>query len=263
MMTTIGRRTRSVLAEAWLPAVLLLLWWALSTNSTSLYFPPLSDIVHQLYDVVTTRFGSDILPSLRNFALGLAIAMAAGIALGLLCGLIEALHRAFQPLLEFLRAIPGVAILPVALFMFGIGTSMKVAVIAFGAFWPILLNTVDGVRGVDTLIKDVARSYHLRRRERLFRVVLPAASPQILAGVRISVSLGVILIVASEYIASTEGIGYIELQSARQYQMSVMWAALLLLGIVGYAVNVAFRVVEARLLKWHRGLRGTLLEGNS
>ncbi|MFE7708831.1 ABC transporter permease [Streptomyces sp. NPDC057486] len=263
MMATIGRRTKSVLAETWLPAVLLLLWWALSANSTSLYFSPLSDIVHQLYDVVTTRFGSDILPSLRNFALGLAIATIAGIALGLLCGMIEALYRAFQPLLEFLRAIPGVAILPVALFMFGIGTSMKVAVIAFGAFWPILLNTVDGVRGVDTLIKDVARSYHLRRRDRLFRVVLPAASPQILAGVRISVSLGVILIVASEYIASTEGIGYIELQSARQYQMSVMWAALLLLGILGYVVNVAFRIVEARLLTWHRGLRGTLLEGNS
>jgi ABC-type nitrate/sulfonate/bicarbonate transport system permease component len=142
------------------------------------------------------------------------------------------------------------------LVIFGLGTSMKIAVIAFGALWPVLLNTVDGVRGVDRLILDVGRCYRIGGWHALSRIILPSASPQIIAGVRISVSLGVILIVASEYIASTEGIGYLELQSARQYQMGVMWATLLLLGVLGYLANVSFRLVENRLLRWHRGLRG-------
>ncbi|MCZ9880229.1 ABC transporter permease [Arthrobacter sp. B2a2-09] len=256
MRAVLGKST-ALLTEIWLPILTVVAWWTLSSKSTSLYFPPLSRIISKLGEVVTTRFASDILPSLQNLAAGLCISVILGVICGLALGLLPPLYTAFQPLLEFMRAIPGVALLPVALFMFGIGSDMKVAIIVFGAFWPVLMNTIDGIRGIDILVKDVSRSYNIRRRDHLTRIVLPAAAPQIIAGIRISVSLGVILIVASEYVASTEGIGYIELQSARQYYMDVMWAALLLLGVLGYLLNVLFRVVEHRLLRWHRGLRGT------
>ncbi len=256
-------RPQTLLIEIWLPILLFTVWWFASAGSTSIYFPPLERIIGGLGDLLTTRFASDIVPSLRNFGQGLAIAVVLGLLIGTVLGMVPRLYRALQPLLEFMRAIPGVAILPIALFMFGIGPSMKVAVIAFGAFWPILLNTIDGVRSVDGLVREVSRSYRIRLVDYIWRVVLPAASPQIISGLRISVSLGVILIVASEYIASTEGIGYIELQSARMFQMDVMWAALLLLGVLGYVANVLFRLIEHVVLRWHRGARGNVLGGNS
>lgn len=256
-MNKVLAKSGTILTEIWLPIAVFAAWWISSAGSTSLYFPPLPRIVTKLGEVLSTRFASDILPSLQNFGLGLGIAVIAGIAVGLALGTLPRVHNALKPLLEFMRAIPGVAILPVALFIFGIGSDMKVAIIVFGAFWPVLLNTIDGILGVDGLVKEVARSYTIRRADYIFRILLPAASPQIIAGVRISVSLGIILIVASEYIASTEGIGYLQLQSARLFQMDVMWAALLLLGVLGYVANVLFRFVEHRLLRWHRGVRGT------
>jgi ABC-type nitrate/sulfonate/bicarbonate transport system permease component len=255
-MRTVRRRLGPVLIEIWLPIAIIVVSWIVSARFNSLYFPPLSSIWSDMRQVLLHNFTSDIVPSLQNFAAGLALAVALGLGLGLALGLNDKLYQALQPLLEFMRAIPGVAILPVMLVIFGIGTNMKVAVIAFGALWPVLLNTIDGVRGVDRLILDVARGYRIRGWHALTRIVLPSASPQIIAGVRISVSLGVILIVASEYIASTEGIGYLELQSARQYQMGVMWATLLMLGVLGYLANASFRLFENRLLRWHRGLRG-------
>ncbi|MGO4807008.1 ABC transporter permease [Arthrobacter sp. 2MCAF15] len=250
-------KSGTVLTEIWLPIAVFAAWWIGSAGSTSLYFPPLPRIVAKLGEVLSTRFASDILPSLQNFGLGLGIAVLAGVAVGLALGTLPRVYNAVKPVLEFMRAIPGVAILPVALFIFGIGSDMKVAIIVFGAFWPVLLNTIDGILGVDGLVKEVARSYTIRPADYIFRILLPAASPQIIAGVRISVSLGIILIVASEYIASTEGIGYLQLQSARLFQMDVMWAALLLLGVLGYVANILFRFVEHSLLRWHRGVRGT------
>ncbi|WP_142061149.1 ABC transporter permease [Pseudarthrobacter sp. B4EP4b] len=256
-MNKVLTQSKTIAVEIWLPIGLFVLWWFATAGSTSLYFPPLPRIVAKLGEILSTRFASDILPSLQNFGLGLGIAILAGITLGLALGALPPVHEALKPVLEFMRAIPGVAILPVALFIFGIGSDMKVAIIVFGAFWPVLLNTIDGIRGVDGLVKEVSRSYKIRPVDYIFRILLPAASPQIIAGVRISVSLGIILIVASEYIASTEGIGYIQLQSARLFQMDVMWAALLLLGVLGYVANALFRLVEHGLLRWHRGVRGT------
>ena len=250
------RRTLTILAEIWLPILLVALWWFASASSTSIYFPSLQRILAALVEMLTERFGSDIVPSLQNLGAGLAIAIVAGMGIGVLLGLSPRLYGAFQPLLEFMRAIPGVAILPVMLVIFGIGSSMKIAVIAFGAFWPIMMNTVDGILGVDGMTREVSKAYKVRLFDHIFRVVLPAASPQVISGLRLSVSLSVILIVASEYIASTEGIGYLELMSARLFQMDTMWASLLLLGVLGYVANVLFRYVEHVVLRWHRGVRG-------
>ena len=252
-------RLRRFLLEVWLPIGLLVLWWFASDSSTSLFFPPLREILKTFRSMWLFRLvGTHVVPSLEHLAQGFLLACVTGIALGIVFGLSKGLYLVMLPLFEFARSTPGVAILPLALLAFGPGTSMKVFVIFFGAFWPVFLNTIDGVRGVDPLVNDTARAFNLTTRDRVFKVMLPAASPQILAGVRISVSLSVVLIVASEYLASTEGIGYIELQSARGYAITEMWSALLLLGVLGYAVNMIYRIAEHRLLAWHRGLRGTV-----
>jgi ABC-type nitrate/sulfonate/bicarbonate transport system permease component len=153
---------------------------------------------------------------------------------------------------EFLRAIPPPALLPIAIVVLGVGNSMKVALIAGGCVWPILLNTIDGVAGVDPVLRDTAGAYRVTRRDRLVHVVLPAASPQIFAGIRLAVSLALILMVISEMVAGTNGIGHFILESQRTFDIPQMWSGILLLGILGYALNGVTVLIERRVLRWHR-----------
>jgi ABC-type nitrate/sulfonate/bicarbonate transport system permease component len=136
-----------------------------------------------------------------------------------------------------------------------IGNVQKVSFIAFFCLFPILLNTIDGVRGIDPTLIETARSYGIGRLERIRRIVLPAASPQISAGMRTSLSLAVIMMVLAEYFSSTSGVGYVLLISKNTFEMGPMWAAILLIGLLGYLLNVLFLLVERRLLAWHRGWR--------
>jgi ABC-type nitrate/sulfonate/bicarbonate transport system permease component len=125
--------------------------------------------------------------------------------------------------------------------------------------WPVLLNTIDGVTGIDPTLRETARVYGVGGRDRLRRIVLPAASPQIFAGMRTSLSLALILMVISEMVASTNGIGFFVLQSQRSFAIPEMWSGILLLGLLGYALNLIFVVVERRVLAWHRGARASAL----
>ena len=136
--------------------------------------------------------------------------------------------------MQFLRAIPAPALLPFAILVLGVGNSMKIFIIAFVCLWPVLLNTIDGVAGVDPTLRETARVYRIGARDRILRVMLPAAAPQIFAGMRTSLSLALILMVISEMVASTNGIGYFVLQSQRSFAIPEMWSGILLLGLLGY-----------------------------
>ena len=246
-------RLGTLLLEAWLPVGLFAAWWFASANSVALYFPSLQTIL-EAFRVTWIGPGAagHLVPSLLNLAVGYVLATVIGVVVGTVLGLAGPLREAVSPILEFLRSIPGVALLPLGLLILGIGSEMKVALIMYGALWPILLNTVDGVRGIDSTVLDVARSYRLPLRLRIWRIVLPAASPQIITGMRTSLSIAITVIVFSEMIGSTEGIGYAILQAQRNFSIPEMWAGMLLLGIVGYLLNIAFRGVEHRVLRWHR-----------
>lgn len=254
------RRATNVLLELAVPAVLVAVWWLVSSGSTALYFPPLSTSLSSLWHVwLTADLRPDVVPSLEHFALGLLIAIAAGLAGGLVLGAVPGLADAVAPVLEFLRAIPGVALLPAALLLLGIGPAMQVSIIAYGTVWPILLNTADGVRSVDPVVRDVARSYRIGWADRLLRIVIPAASPQIVAGIRTALSIGITVIVFSEMVGSANGIGYEILQAQRGFRIPEMWAGMILLGILGYLLNLAFRAFERFVLRWHRGMRASTL----
>lgn len=238
------------------PIVIIAIWWFASANSTSLYFPSLSSILDSFKETwLFSRFGSDAVPSLIHLAEGFVVATVLGVVGGLVLGLMPVLADALAPVLEFLRALPGVALVPAALLFLGIGPTMQVAVIVSAAVWPILLNTIDGVRSVDPMVTDVARSYRIRWSDRLLRLVLPAASPQIVAGMRTALSIGIIMIVFSELVGSTNGIGYQLLQAQRGFAIPEMWASMILLGVVGYLLNVAFRGFENVVLGWHQRMR--------
>ena len=132
---------------------------------------------------------------------------------------------------------------------------MRVILIAYGSVWPVLLNTIEGVRTVDPMQIDTARAFRLPRTARLTRVILPAAMPKIFTGVRISLSLAIILMVVSELVASTNGIGYRILNSQIMLLLTDMWCGILLLALLGLTLNAAFQQIERYALHWHRGAR--------
>ena len=188
-----------------MPLALLALWALLSSSSDTYYFPPLTDILEAFADTwLFERVGSDVVPSLVRLGLGYGIACIVAVALGLALGSSRALRAAADPAVQFLRSIPPPALLPFGILVLGVGTSMKVFIIAFVCLWPVLLNTIDGVAGVDPTQRETARVYGIGARDRLLRVTLPAAAPQIFAGMRTSLSLALILMVISEMVASSQ-----------------------------------------------------------
>ena len=250
------RRALLIGIEIVVPLLVLAVLWFWSAGSDVFYFPPLKDVLTTFKDTwLFDRVGSDVVPSLVRLFIGYFIAVAVGVAGGIALGLSPVLRRTTAPIVEFLRAVPAPALLPFALLVLGVGNDSKIFVIAFVCLWPILLNAVDGVAGVDPTLVDTGRVYRIPARDRLTHVVLPAAAPQIFAGMRTSLSLALILMVISEMVASSNGIGYFVLQSQRSFAIPEMWSGIILLGILGYLFNAAFLLVERRLLAWHRGAR--------
>jgi ABC-type nitrate/sulfonate/bicarbonate transport system permease component len=192
-------------------------------------------------------------------AIGYGVAVVIAVLLGTALGSSRWLRRACSPIVEFLRSIPPPALLPFAIVVIGVGDDMKVFIIAFVCLWPVLLNTIDGIQGIDPTLREIARVYGVSGRDRLLRMTLPAASPQIFAGMRLSLSLAVILMVISEMVASTNGIGFFVLQSQRSFAIPEMWSGILLLGILGYVLNLVFVIIERKVLAWHRGARASAL----
>ena len=249
--------TLAIAAEIAVPVAILAAWQIWTATADSPKFPKLSTILVEFRHLwLFSEFGTHVVPSLERIGLGFGIAVVAGVALGIPLGLSRWGRLWAMPHIEYWRAIPPPALLPISVVLLHtIGNVQKVAFIAFFCLFPVLLNTIDGVRGIDPTLVDTARSYGVRGVERIRRIVLPAALPQIVAGMRNSLSLAVIMMVLSEYFSSTSGVGYVLLISKNTFQLAPMWAAIVLIGLLGYLLNVIFLLVERRVLAWHRGWR--------
>lgn len=244
------------LTRVWLFVVLFVAWWVRSAGSKSLYFPPLESIVKALWTQwVTGPARADLSSSLEHLIAGYAIACVAGIGLGMALWALRYAREATSPYLYFLYVLPAPVLVPAAMTLFGIGFSMKVVLIAFAALWPTLLNTLDGMRGVDAVKLDTSRVLGLPRWRNALQVVLPAAGPQIVAGLRNSLQVAIILMVVSEWEASTDGIGYYIVSAQQSFDYVGMWSGIIVLAIIGVVANLLFVVAENRVLHWHYGAR--------
>jgi ABC-type nitrate/sulfonate/bicarbonate transport system permease component len=250
-------RVAKIAAEIAVPVAILLAWQLWTASAHSAKFPRLSTILVVFRKMwLFSQFGTNVVPSLERIGLGFGIAVVAGIAIGIPLGLSPWARRAAMPHIEYWRAMPPPALLPISIVLLhSIGNVQKVSFIAFFCLFPVLLNTIDGVRGIDPTLVETARSYGVPRLARIRRLVLPAALPQIVAGMRNSLSLAVITMVLSEYFSSTNGVGYVLLISKNTFQLAPMWAAIVLIGVLGYALNLLFLLAERRVLAWHRGWR--------
>ncbi|GGO74130.1 ABC transporter permease [Nonomuraea cavernae] len=255
---------RTIVKRLWLVPVVLVAWELATTAAANPFFPPPMLIASRMYEMwfsgpflLTEEAVDNFGPSLVRVVGSWGAAVVLGVGLGVALGRTAWLADYIDPLVEFGRAVPPPAMLPVFLVLFQMGTQVQVATIVFGIIWPILLNSIDGARNVDHLQTDTATVFGLPRHLRLFRIILPAASPKIFAGLRLSVSLALILMVISELKGSTDGIGYLLSVASSNADMPAIWAGVVVLGVLGYAFNSLFLLAERRVLTWHRGARGT------
>ncbi|TMR13428.1 ABC transporter permease [Nonomuraea turkmeniaca] len=250
----------------WLLPVAVLAWELAARSAQAAYFPPPSRIVVRLHEMwfsgpiwrafLTDEAIADLLPSLARLFTGWGVACAAGVLAGVALGRSYLLSALVEPLVHFGRSVPPATLVPVFLLLFKIGTPMELAAIVYGVIWPVLINSMDGARHVDRQYIETGAVYRLSAWHRLTRIILPAASPKIFAGLRLSVSLALIMMVISELVGSSEGIGHRMLEAQSQFDIPALWAVIVLLGLLGIALNTAFLGVERLLLSWHRGARG-------
>lgn len=253
-------RQPTALLQILSPILIVAIWWLWSASADSFFFPPLSEILtsfreNWLFERTTT----DLVASLQRFGLGYLIAVVLGVSIGAVLGLNKTIAQWTAPVVEFMRALPPVALLPFTIVVVGIEDRGKVFLIVLGSIWPILLNAIDGMKGTPTEFVDAARSYGASPMETFWTVRLPSALPQIVAGMRSALSIALILTVISELFAATEGVGFFILQSQRNFDMPAMWSGMIMLSIVGITLNAFFSLGERRALRWYhlRAQRGS------
>jgi NitT/TauT family transport system permease protein len=218
--------------------------------------PPFSAVLAALGPLLTsTEFFRDAVMTLFRFAAGYLGGCAAGLALGLFLGLSRRGRDALEPTIEVLRPIPATAVVPVAILFLGLDSAMVIAVVAYAVTWPVLLNTVDGVRGVDPILLDTGRVFGFRGRSLERRVLLPASLPQVATGMRISLAIGLVLVIVVEMLVGDRGLGHRVIEAERSFRFPEMYATILLIGAIGAGLNAAFVALRRRVLRWYVGWR--------
>jgi ABC-type nitrate/sulfonate/bicarbonate transport system permease component len=252
-----GRGARAALGGVGI-LCFLTLWEVLSRTETlpSQSFPPATDIIQSLVNGLSTSEVWDaIKETLTGWALGLLIAVPAAVVVGLLIGSSDVLYGMFRAIIEFLRPVPSVALIPLGVLVFGVDMQVKLFLIVYAVFFPMLYQAVYGVRSTDRVALESATVYGLSRRQRALRIVLPSATPHVMTGLRLASSIALVLAVTAELIIGTPGIG--ELIASRQSlgEYSDMYAFILLTGILGILLNLIFQTLESRVVWWRADRR--------
>ncbi len=236
----------------------MLLLWELGARATpklQLYFPPISQIVSALGESLLTGLITEhLLITTGRFFGGYCLAALLAVTLGVVLGYSRFLHSLLATAIELLRPMPSVAIIPVAILLLGLGDSMIVAVTVYASLWPVLINTIDGVRLIEPTLVDTGRTFGLTRRQILWRIVLPGASPYIVTGLRIGLSIALILVTTAEMVAGSKGLGFFILDQERAMNSANMYGGIVVVALLGYLLNRLFLFLEARAMHWRHGM---------
>ena len=198
------------------------------------------------------------LHTLEGWAIGLGLAILLGVPAGILIGSSRWAYRALRVPIEFLRPIPSVALIPLAVLVYGTGLQSKVFLASFASFWPMLIQTIYGVQDVDPVATDTAKAFQLGRLERLWRITVPSAVPYIATGIRISSSVALILSVTAELVIGSAGLGREINTASSGGDVELMYALILATGLLGWLLNIAATMGERRVLHWHPSQRETV-----
>ena len=234
-------------------AGLLALWWMASHAGwvSKVFLPtPEATLASLREGLADGELGAFTAATVGRMLAGWGLAGLAGIALGALIGSSAAARVWIGPTLEFIRPLPASAVMPLAIAIFGLSGGMVLAVVAFGSMWPVLLGTVHGLAGVHPRLREVAAALQMGRGEFLWKIGLPNAMPDIVAGMRLAMTISLIVSVVGEMIASQPGLGQAILLAARAFRASELFAGIVLLGAIGFVSNALLAMAERRLLRW-------------
>jgi NitT/TauT family transport system permease protein len=214
--------------------------------------PPASVVLVQFFGLFgDPGFIADAASTLLSWVIAIGLACLIAVPLGMLLGSVAPLRLLTGPVIEFLRPLPTVALIPLATLVLGSGAQSKIALAVFASVWPIMFNTVYAVGEIDAQILDTARAFRTSRPRLFFAVILPAVAPFVLTGIRLSVAVSLIVLVSTEFMTGGVGIGhFVELRGSTSLRMDVVFAATVFVGLVGYLVNIGLLSAQRRWLGW-------------
>lgn len=274
MQKSMFKQMGDMLYGAVVPVLLLVLWQALSSYGIvdpKILPSPLAVLVKWLeylmpsepFDAAKSSYLAwlfsgeligDATASLYRVGTGFIIGSVLALPFGLLMGANDAIYRLFNPLFQVLRPIPPIAFIPLSILWFGLGNPPAIFLIIIGAFFPVLMNTIAGVRQVDGIYIRAAQNLGAGQWTLFLRVMLPAAMPYILAGMRIGIGTAFIVVIVSEMIAVNSGLGYRILEAREFFWSDKIIAGMISIGLLGFAIDTGMNQLNRRLLKWHRGI---------
>lgn len=220
------------------------------------YLPPFSEMASALGERAGTAvFWEALGDTLTTWGTGLAIALVSGVAVGMVIGSVGWLREGTASLIEFLRPIPSVALIPLAVLMYGTGREATLLLVVYAAFWQVLIQVLAGVGDIDPVARDTARTYRFRVTTTATRLTWPTTLPYAVVGFRLAASVALVLTVTGELIIGTPGIGRLISVAQTSGAVAAMYALVIVTGLLGMAVNLLARFVERRLLHWHPSMR--------
>ncbi len=250
-----GRLARAILV----PAAVLVLWEVASRTGavSAIVMPAPSRVVVRWWEYAASgEMLEDALGSLWRVLGGFVIGAGLALPLGLLMGAKEWVNDLFDPILQVLRPIPPIAFIPLAILWFGLGNPPAFFLIALGAFFPVLVNTIAGVRNVDAIHVRAARNLGAPEWTIFRRVILPSAMPHVLSGMRIGIGVAFIVVIVAEMTAVNQGLGYRILEAREYFWSDKIIAGMITIGVIGLAIDGVMGRITARVLRWHRGIEG-------
>ncbi|MDR2131955.1 MAG: ABC transporter permease [Clostridiales Family XIII bacterium] len=231
--------------------VIIIAWLFIPLKAQNMFVPSLFTILGAFKELTLNgELWIDIVTSLKLSFLGLLISTVAGIALGLLLGWFVKLERYLDTVLQIMRNTPVLSVLPIFVIALGIGDMSKIAIIVWATFFPILLNTIQGVKNVDSTLIRAAESMGIARVGLFLKVVLPASSPFIIAGFRLSAGVSLLVIVAAEMLGANHGLGFMIFNYQHSYQIPKMYVGIITLAVIGVLLNLLIVKLEAKLTRW-------------
>jgi len=221
------------------------------------FLPPATTVLGQLAtEVQDLEFWRNVGRTMTTWFLGLLIATLAAVVIGTIIGLVPYLRRLTHTTVEFLRPIPSVALIPLAILMFGFQMPAALLIVVYASFWQVFVQVLYGVADVDTVARDTAKSFGLTRASRFRNLVLPTALPYIMTGVRLGAAVALILTVTAELLIAVPGIGRVIVFARGAGDVPTVYVYIVVAGLLGLIVNLIFRLIERRVLSWHQSVRG-------
>jgi ABC-type nitrate/sulfonate/bicarbonate transport system permease component len=233
----------------------VLLAWEIAATASPLvagYLPPLHRVLSVLWTgAISGSFIREAVATIARLGFGYLAAVAVALPLGFLIGYSRVVFAVLRPTLEMLRPAPAVAIIPIAMLFFGLDDRMKVFVVAWGCFWPVLISAIDGVRSVDPVLAETARAYGYRPIGLWLRIILPGALPYAMSGLRLGLTVSLVLAIFTEVYTGGDGLGFLLQQYNENARMAEMYSIIVLIAIIGFGLYLLFNFTERLAVGWY------------